>query len=64
MGELSTKDKLIKIVVKALIENEIDMSDAEKLLGLSKRQIYRKKALYIKFGDSSIIRKKRKAVQR
>ncbi len=51
---LNKKDKRIKKVLDDLIQKNVDMRYAVRELGLSERQIYRKKAAYLKYGEESI----------
>jgi len=52
MREQRTNDVLVK-----LMNREIKLFDAQKLLGLSRRQIQRKKKAYIQTGIASITHK-------
>jgi len=57
MKEQKTNDLMVK-----LISGEIKIKDAMKILGLSQRQILRKKKAYLENGVESIPHKSRKEI--
>lgn len=57
MITLTKKEQRINDVMVKLISKEFRTSDAVRLLGLSERQVYRKKRNFIKSGISSVVHK-------
>jgi AraC-like DNA-binding protein len=51
---LTMKEQRINDIIVKLISKEISMNDAIRLVGLTERQLYRKKKAYLENGINSI----------
>lgn len=56
---LTMKEQKMNDIMVKLISNEISISDAIRMSGLTERQLYRKKKAYIEYGINSIPHKSR-----